>query len=516
MDQMKLRRKMRLLLLPAMLSLAAAGGGPGAAQEPGGPRVDAADQNLLRLRGSDGAAIEVPVFPQDPFDDDPLPQRQPPAAEVEAPRIAPVDPADPDEGRAERAAAATADENVGDEETGDGVRVERVPPVEPGRSRVEEADPFAATGFRMGIWQVFTRIEQSIGYATNNSFSAEGGPGAFSQTDVNVEMRTDWARHEASIVAAAALRRSIGSDDDAIPDASIEGNLRLDLIDGLTGNLRAGYVYSTESLTSEALSSTVTDRPGIHDYGLGGELARTGGRLEMTLRGSADRTTYDDQRLADGSTQSQSDRNSTLYQLTSVVAYGPAPALKPFVHAGIGWRIFDEERDRNGEDRNSVLYDLRTGLRLDLGDKLKGEMAVGYLIEDFSAATLATKDAVTLNGAVDWSPQRDTTVSLSAATSFSGATIAGDNGSVDYTFGIEAVRRVRDNLAVNTSATYEISRFPTSGASEQTWTVGAGLEYWVSRYLALTADVEYQRFNGETAATSWDSTAVRVGVALQR
>ena len=365
----------------------------------------------------------------------------------------------------------------------------RVRPVEEGTPRSEQVDPFAPAGFRIGSWRAFVRVEQSIGHASNNSFAAGGEPGAFSQSDANVTLRSDWARHEAEITAEGSFRRAYGSADEEIPEASIAGELRLDLIDGFGG---------------------------VHSAEASAELVRSGGKLDTTLRGSFDRTWYENASLAGGGVLDQSDRDNNLWRVSGRLAYGTTPAIKPFVEAGLGWRIHDEPVDRNGQRRDSTLFDLRAGLEFDLGDKLTGEIAALYINEQFEDSGLTSVDGYGLAADLNWSPERDTVVSFSADTQIEASTTPGNSGSVVNNFATRIERRVRDNFAVNAFGSVNIERFQASGAQDTTYGVGAGIEYWVSRFLSLTGEVEYQQFDAADPASSWDSTSIRVGVALQR
>ncbi len=431
---------------------------------------------------------------------------------------APISLSDPNQGRVIPVAPETQVLDPGNPEATPDPRANlREPPVEAGLRRVdEEEDPFLPPGFRAGTWQVFTRLEQALGYSNNNTFSAGGRPGAFMQTDGSVEFRSDWSRHQANLKADGTLKRAFGDDQGYIPSAGVEGSLRLDLIDSYAATLRGNYDYSTEALSSTSLVSGVASRPGVHAYGGSVELARTGTDLELTLRGSADRTTYEAATLSSGGTFLQNDRNNTLYQITARAAYGPTPSLKPFIEGSLGWRVFDESLDRNGQDRSSTLYDLRAGLQVDLHEKLTGEMAVGYAYEDFNDGAIPALDGITLNGTLDWSPERDTHLRLTASTAFGGSTTVNDNGSVVYTLLSEAVRRVRDNFAVSATGSYTQTRYDASGGIDHAYMAGLGAEYWISRYLSLTADVEYETLDSATPGNSWDALSVRMGIAIQR
>lgn len=71
----------------------------------------------------------------------------------------------------------------------------------------------------------------------------------------------------------------------------------------------------------------------------------------MTLRGSVDRSDYEDARLASGSILSQKDRNQTQYGLRLRAAYELTPGIKPFIQGEIDTRRFDEKIDSSGYER---------------------------------------------------------------------------------------------------------------------------------------------------------------------
>lgn len=388
-------------------------------------------------------------------------------------------------------------------------------PVETGTARRPETDPFLPAGFRAGSWNVFVRLDQAIGYTTNANKASGGTSGSIAETDASLTARSDWSRHEASIEATAAYERALSGDDPGIPKAGIAGNLRLDLADGYSANLRSNYNYSTEATTSNSLGGSVSQRPGVHAFGGSAELLRGGAKLVLSVKASADRTSYEQATLGSGGVLDQSDRDNTLYQLTGRAGYEASPALQPFLQAGIGRRLHDLAADRNGDERDSTLVDLRAGVLVDLGEKLRGEIAAGYLAENHDAATLATLGTPTLNGNLVWSPQRGTTVTFTGATSLNGSTTAGNSGSVSRSFGVSAERQIRDRLSANASLAMKIDSYE-NGSSDVTLTAATGIKYWVNRFLAVSAGIELERFDSSTAGNSWDATTARIGLTLQR
>ncbi len=392
----------------------------------------------------------------------------------------------------------------------------RMGAVEPGVASPAEADPFLPTGFRAGTWQVFTRLDQALGYTNNTSSVAGGKPGSFSRTKAGLTMRSDWARHEASVEANGSVDHFLSGEEKDIPQVDVTGALRLDLIDGVAANLRATYNYSTEATNSDALGGGVSERPGVNAFGASAEIARSGGKVDFSLRGSADRTLYDVATTTGGGLLDQADRDNTLYQATARAGYGVSEAMRPFVQAAIGRRIHDLTVDRNGEKRDSTRYDLQVGLAVDLGEKLRGEASVGYLAEVFDDSGLRTLATPSFNANLVWSPERETQVTFTAATSLSGSTTAGESGSSVQDIGVEVERHIRERLTGHADAGLQIETFDATGDRDFTWTAGAGLKYWINRFMGVTADVGYERLDSSDPASSYEAATVMVGVSLQR
>ena len=381
-------------------------------------------------------------------------------------------------------------------------------PVQNGVARPPETNPFLPVGFRAGTWNVFARIDQAIGYSTNTSRTADGEAGAILTTKGKVSMRSDWSRHEASIDAQGAIEQGLNGDDDTIPDANIAGRLRLDIVDGYAANLRANYDYNTENS-----SSSSSGRFDVQEYGGSAELLRGGQKLELSVKASADRTVYGDAPLDNGGSLDQQDRNNTLFQLTGRAGYELSPALKPFVQAGIGRRLHDNSG--NGGEVDGTLYDIRGGVAVDLGEKLRGEVAIGYLTEDYDGDSVATARTPSLNANLVWSPVRGTDITLTAATELEGASAAGQAGSVSQSLGIASRTQINDRLAALADASVQTDAYE-DGTNDATWSIGAGLEYALSRYFAVTANVEQETFDAATKGGSWNASTVTVGMALQR
>ncbi len=214
---------------------------------------------------------------------------------------------------------------------------------------------------------------------------------------------------------------------------------------------------------------------------------------------------------------SQGDRNNTLYSANGRAGYEVSPSLKPFVELEAGIREYDEKIDRNGDNRNSVIMGVRSGLAVDLGEKLKGEIAAGYRVEDYEGSSLKNLESLTLDGNIVWSPERETTITFAAQTGFSGSTTSGQNGAVVFGADVTAERRITDRLSLNANGGVDITSQDDGSRTDTVWTAGTGFNYWVSRFMALTGSVEHTiQQSTDGPANEFEDTTIRAGMRLQR
>ena len=72
------------------------------------------------------------------------------------------------------------------------------------------------------------------------------------------------------------------------------------------------------------------------------------------MRGTVERSTYQDAELLSGDTLDLSDRDYTSYGAALRGSYESTPDVKPFVEAAVDRRIYDHEVDFTGVRRGST------------------------------------------------------------------------------------------------------------------------------------------------------------------
>lgn len=378
-------------------------------------------------------------------------------------------------------------------------------------ARSNFGDPYEPTGIRVGTFVLRPSISQNLGYEKNKSGDVSTSR-TFSQTGMRGSLISDWSRHQLSVEAEGIYQRNISGTGETEPQLRLDADLRLDLSDNTIANITAGYDFERESSSDPNAIDGASAQSGVHTYTAGARVMRDFGLIRGTIGAEAERRTYGSVRFADGSSLSLSDRNYTEGTLTGRIGYELSPALIPYLEASAGRSIYDEKRDALGYERSASTLGGRAGVELDLGEKLRGDLGIGYRRAKFDDSRLAALDALTLDGTVQWSPQRGTDLRLGLRTELEPSTAPGQSGYVSYAATTELTHELRENLVARLSAAYTLRDFKTVGNQNQDiYLAGAGVTWSINRWLAMTGDVSYELTRRQGTS---DTGVTRAGIGL--
>lgn len=377
-------------------------------------------------------------------------------------------------------------------------------------TRSDFGDPYEPTGIRIGTFLLRPSISQSIGYERTKAGSTTSR--TYSQTGFRGALTSDWSRHQLTVDAEGIYQRNISGTGETEPQVRINGDLRLDLSDDTIANLTAGYSFERESSNDPNAIDGASAQSGVHGFTAGARVQRDFGLIRGTIGAELEREIYGSAKLANGRKLDLSDRNFTEGTLTGRVGFELSPALIPYLEASIGRAIYDDKRDSQGYERSASKLGGRVGVEIDLGEKLRGDLGIGYKRAAFDDSRLKTIDAFALDGTVVWSPQRGTDLRLGLSTEIEPSTSAGESGYVAYATTAQLTHELRDNLVARLSGAYTWRDFRSSASTDQNvYLVGTGLTWDINRWLAVTGDVSYEL----TTQSRGDDTGItRAGIGL--
>ncbi|PDV88203.1 hypothetical protein CO652_11430 [Rhizobium sp. H4] len=383
----------------------------------------------------------------------------------------------------------------------------------PRRRAAESASTAETPGIPLGTFVLRPSVTQSINTETTKDGNTRQRR-AFLETDAAATLTSDWGRHQLSVTSEGAWQRNISGEGEEQPSFKINGDLRLDLPRDTVAHLTAGYNFYREDTDDPDAIANATQQSDVQEFSAGASVQRDFGILRGTTALALTRSIYSDATLASGATVALSDRNQTTGTLRGRVGYELSPALIPFIEATIGRTLYDETRDSAGYERSGHSYGAKAGVEVDLGEKLKGEVGVGFERADFEDSRLASIDTATLDASLLWSPIRGTDVNLDLQTSIQPTTTAGESGYVSHALTTTVTHQLRDNLVGTMIGGVVWRDYPTDSTinDELVYTAATGLTWNINRYLDLTSTLGYEL---TTRKEGDDSQQWRAGVGLK-
>lgn len=398
-----------------------------------------------------------------------------------------------------------------------GLPAPAAPPPPARRRTAPETDPYAPLGLRLGGVTLLPSITNSIGYDTNpQRISGPTARGSgFSRHEGELAVRSDWNVHELTGRLRGGYSEFFRDRDASRPDAEGALDLRLDATRDTRILFESRLRLDTQRPGSPDLNASVTGRPLVYQYGGSAGVTHDINRLQLTLRGSVDRSDYEDASLSSGATLSQRDRNQTQYGVRLRAGYELTPGVRPFVQGEVDTRQFDQSLDSSGFARSSKGYGARVGSTVEISRQLTGEISVGYQDRSYDDARLENLRGVVGDVAVLWTPTPLTTVTLRGTTELGDTTIPGSSGTTAQRATLEVAHALRRNLTVTGFGSFGRTDYDGQSLREDFATIGARLEYRLTRSVAVRASFTHERLSSTAQGSDYTANVAQVGLRLQ-
>ncbi|KRE09655.1 hypothetical protein ASE63_03730 [Bosea sp. Root381] len=391
------------------------------------------------------------------------------------------------------------------------------PLLPPRRRTAAEEDPYAALGLRLGSIVLKPSLTNGIGYDTNPQRTSGPNRNAspFSRHDGELEIQSDWNVHELKGRLRGGYSSYFRNHEASRPDGEGNLDLRLDASRDTRILLESRFRLDTQRPGSPDLNAPVVGRPLVYQYGGSAGVSHDFNRLQLTLRGSVDRSDYENATLVNGATLSQADRNQTQYGLRLRAAYEVTPGFKPFIQGEIDTRQFDEPVDSNGYRRSSDGATGRIGTSFEISRQLTGEISGGYQNRKYDDNRLRNMKGYVGDAAIIWAPTPLTTVTLRGTSELGDTTIAGSSGTRVHRATLEIAHALRRNLIVTGIGVFSRTAYEGPNPREDYASLGARIEYKLTRTFAVRASFTHERLNSTAPGSDYTANVAQVGLRVQ-
>ena len=382
------------------------------------------------------------------------------------------------------------------------------------RRTAAEQDAFAPLGLRTGAFLVLPSVELTGGYDTNPARTPNGRSSSFVTVSPEVIARSDWTRHEVT----ASLRGSYTAYDKTpeLDRPSFDGKI--------TGRLD---VTRNTALIGEGILIVGTDNPGSPNVQagltrfpiyttLGGTFGLTQrfNRVEVTAKGTVERTEYQESKFTDGTTGSNADRDYNRFGGTLRTSYDLMPGLKPFVEVAADTRQHDLEFDRFGLRRDSDGWSVKGGSTFDVSRVLTGEASIGWINRKYEDASLQELNGFLFDASLIYVMSALTKVKLTAQTVAAETTVPGTAGVLTRNAGIELEHSFRRWLVGAVKFNYGLDDYVGSTRKDDRYSIGGTLTYKFNRWAQAKAEIRQEWLRSTVAGVDYDATVFMLGMKL--
>jgi hypothetical protein len=300
------------------------------------------------------------------------------------------------------------------------------------------------------------------------------------------------------------------------PTVDAKVNARVDVTSETRIDLEGRYLLFTDNPGSPNIQADLARLPIAMTYGSTAGIGHRFNRLEVVLKGTFDRTVYNDSVFIDGQTSSNADRNYNQYGTQLRTSHELTPGVKPFVELGADNRNYDLPIDAGGVNRTSQGRNAKAGSTFELWRKFTGELALGYLTRSFEDPTLENIAGYSLDSSLVWLASALTTVKITATTSVAESTIPGVSGSFTREITAQVDHAFRRWLIATLKFTRAFEDYVGSPREDYRYVASGALLYMLNRELPLKSEYRQEwRYSNIPGNNYWAHIWL-VGLRLQR
>jgi hypothetical protein len=381
--------------------------------------------------------------------------------------------------------------------------------------RSVEVDPFAPLGIRAGTFLLRPAIETIGGYDSNPGRVKGGSGSAFGVIAPELLVRSDWERHAFTADMRGTYTAYAAMPELNRPTVDAKAVGRIDITERSRAELEGRYILSTDRPGSPDLQAGLANLPIFTDVGTTVGGTHRFNRLELTLKGSFDRYSWEDSKLTDGTTVSNADRNYNQYAGIFRAGYELSPGFKPFVEVGGDARVRDLPVDSSGVRRSSDSIYAKAGTSFEITRSLIGEVGLGYLTRTYEDPTLPKLQGVLVDASLLWAATGLTNVKLGIRTTTDESTLPGVAGVFRRYADLQVEHAFRRWLVGVFAFNYRLDDYDGSTREDNYFALNAGLIYKLSRTWQVRGDFRQEWLKSNQSGNDYTASIATLGLRWQ-
>ncbi|HYD31384.1 MAG TPA: outer membrane beta-barrel protein [Azospirillaceae bacterium] len=377
-------------------------------------------------------------------------------------------------------------------------------------------DSYQPKGVDLGSFLMLPKFEVDEVYNSNLFATETDAKGDFvTVARPEVRLRSRFKEHALNIGALVEHYRHQRHESDNRTDGQVEVDGRYDLTAETAAN------YFGQIFARHEDRGSPDDARGLKPTPIQGFANRVGlkhqfGRYTVLSEVGLDRREFDAVTTSLGNRISNADRDRWELQARLRGSYEMFPGYAAVVETSGNSRRYDQDRDRNGFERNSNGYRVETGIGVDLSQLVRGDFLVGYFGQRYNDPRFTDPQGVSVRATFNWTPTALTIIVPSLERSINETTTLGASAMVRNSFNITVRHELERNIVL--SAYGNVAYDQMSGVNDRNaWTYEGKAKaiYAFTPEIYVGAEAGYRDKQADAAGESFQQTTLMARLGLQ-
>lgn len=321
-----------------------------------------------------------------------------------------------------------------------------------------------------------------------------------------VTVESDWSRHSLSLVAGVDSGMYASNSDENYLDGHLLVDGRVDVQRESFFNGKAGLQRLHEERSSPDSSAAWKDPAEYTQADMDLSYKQGLGRASVTAGTGITTIDYSSVELLSGGTDDLSDRDRTMYNLNTRIAYELLPSVQPFIAGRYEWRAYDQADAR----RDSDGYRIGLGTGFDLGGVTTGEVFAGYMQQNYDDREDISGPWFGLN--LLWNVTQLTSIQANVQSSVKETTEDNSSGINAVDAGLRIDHELLRNLLIGATFSYTRDDYQSVDLTDTVYAYGPRTKYLFNRYLSVEASYTFKTKDSTEVDREYDENVFLLSV----
>jgi hypothetical protein len=320
---------------------------------------------------------------------------------------------------------------------------------------------------------------------------------------IDVENQTDKLYLGASIQAEARKYLDHPQEDAVDYGMSLESEYSVTRTDKIAGIFR--YNRSVESRTDPESEQDVDEAPtSINAFVLDTNYAYRRNRIGLAVQAAVERLDY--------LSSDESDRDFVRYVTSYRGSFLLTPHFDAFVQPFLSRRDHDNALDRNGRDPDTTTYGFLAGTRVDITNKIVGQLGLGIFYADPDSAQSDSFFGLSARGQLSWFLDERTILTANVFRGDVATVRAGASGRIDTSIALGLQQEAFHNILLNAKIAFVDTKYIGTEQSQTTSTFAVEGEYLINRQLSAFLGFAYSDRSADLSEDEFDRSLITLGL----